>query len=143
MKTALLLAAAALAQEPSISTDAAIEAAQGALAHCRAEGQKVSVTVVDAAGRVKVQLRHDGAAPHSTEHSFRKAYTALTYRMTSGEVGKRAENAKGGNIGPQLLANMTTSPGAIPIKVNGATVGAVGVSGTPASAGGGEGDAKC
>jgi uncharacterized protein GlcG (DUF336 family) len=143
MKTALLIAAAALAQEPSISTDAAIEAAQGALAHCRAEGQKVSVTVVDSAGRIKVQLRDDGAAPHSTEHSFRKAYTALTYRMTSSDVGKRAENAKGANIGPQLLPNMTTNPGGVPIKVNGATVGAVGVSGTPGSAGGGESDAKC
>ena len=90
MKTALLLAAAALAQEPTISTDAAVDAAQAALAHCRAEGQKVSVTVVDAAGRPKVSIRDDGAAPHSAEHSFRKAYTALTYRMTSGDVGKLA-----------------------------------------------------
>ena len=139
----LLLVAAALAQEPTISTDAALEAAQGALAHCRAEGQKVSVTVVDAAGRPKVSIRDDGASPHSAEHSFRKAYTANTYRMTSGDVGKRAESSKGANIGPQLLPNMTTNPGGVPIKVNGVTVGAVGVSGTPGSAGGGEGDAKC
>src|SRR5690349_10030428 len=103
MNPALLLAAAVISQEPAVSTDAALEVAQGALAHCRAEGQKVSITVVDAAGRPKVSLRDDGASPHSVEHSFRKAYTALTYRMASGEVGKRAESAKGGNIGPQLL----------------------------------------
>ncbi len=143
MKTALVIAAVALAQEPTISTDAAVEAAQAALAHCRAEGQKVSVTVVDAAGRPKVSIRDDGASPHSAEHSFRKAYTALTYRMTSGEVGKRAENSKGANIGPQLLPNMTTNPGGVPIKLGATTVGAVGVSGTPGSAGGGEHDAKC
>jgi len=141
---ALFLAAAAMvAQEPGISAEAAIEVANGALAACRADGQKVSVTVVDASGRPKVTLRDDGSAPHSAEHSFRKAYTALTYRMTSGEVGKRTESAKGANIGPQLLPNMTTSPGGVPIRMGDATIGAVGVSGTPGSAGGGAHDAKC
>jgi len=141
---ALFLAAAAMvAQEPGISAEAAIEVANGALAACRADGQKVSVTVVDASGRPKVTLRDDGSAPHSAEHSFRKAYTALTYRMTSGEVGKRTESAKGANIGPQLLPNMTTSPGGVPIRMGDATIGAVGVSGTPGGAGGGAHDAKC
>jgi len=141
---ALFLAAAAMvAQEPGISAEAAIEVANGALAVCRADGQKVSVTVVDASGRPKVTLRDDGSAPHSAEHSFRKAYTALTYRMTSGEVGKRTESAKGANIGPQLLPNMTTSPGGVPIRMGDATIGAVGVSGTPGGAGGGAHDAKC
>jgi len=144
MNISLFLAAAAMvAQEPGISAEAAIEVANGALAACRADGQKVSVTVVDASGRPKVTLRDDGSAPHSAEHSFRKAYTALTYRMTSGEVGKRTESAKGANIGPQLLPNMTTSPGGVPIRMGDATIGAVGVSGTPGSAGGGAHDAKC
>jgi uncharacterized protein GlcG (DUF336 family) len=144
MNIAFLVAAAAVvAQEPGISADAAIEVANGALAACRADGQKVSVTVVDASGRTKVSLRDDGASPHSAEHSFRKAYTALTYRMTSGDVGKRAESAKGANIGPQLLPNMTTNPGGVPIRMGSVTIGAVGVSGTPGSAGGGEHDAKC
>ncbi|HXF80350.1 MAG TPA: heme-binding protein [Usitatibacter sp.] len=143
MISTLFLAAAVIAQEPGLSADAALEVASGALAACRADGQKVSVTVVDAAGRPKVSLRDDGASPHSAEHSFRKAYTALTYRMTSGEVGKRAESSRGANIGPQLLPNMTTNPGGVPIKWGAATVGAVGVSGTPGAAGGGEHDAKC
>jgi uncharacterized protein GlcG (DUF336 family) len=128
--------------EPTLSADAALEAARGALAQCRKEGQKVSVTVVDAAGRPKVAIRDDGAAPHTVEHSFRKAYTALTYRMPSADYGKRVAESKGG-IGPQLLANLTSAAGGVPIKSGTATVGAVGVSGTPSSAGGGEGDAKC
>jgi len=140
---ALFLAAAVVAHEPGISADAALEVANAALAACRADGQKVSVTVVDASGRPRVAIRDDGSAPHSAEHSFRKAYTALTYRMTSGEVGKRTESAKGANIGPQLLPNMTTSPGGVPIRMGDATIGAVGVSGTPGKAGGGEHDAKC
>ncbi len=147
---ALALAAAlpaaagpAILSEPALSTDAAIEVATAALAQCRKDGQKVAVTVVDASGRARVAIRDDGAAPHTAEHSLRKAYTALSYKMTSADVGKRAAEAKGANIGPQLLPNMTTSAGGVPIKMGGTTLGAVGVSGTPGSAGGGEHDAKC
>lgn len=136
-------AASPIANEPTLSADAALEALAGALGHCRSEGQHVSVTVVDAAGRVKATVRDDGAAPHTAEHSLRKAYTALSYRMPSADYGKRAAQAKGIAIGPQLLPNITTAAGGVPIKAAGATIGAIGVSGTPSSAGGGEGDAKC
>ena len=150
MKRALILLALAaapaiaqIANEPTISADAALEALNAALKQCRADGQKVSVTVVDAAGRVKASLRDDGAAPHTTEHSMRKAYTALSYKTPSAEYGKRAQEAKGIAIGPQLLPNITTAAGGVPIRVNDVVVGAIGVSGTPSSAGGGEHDAKC
>ena len=150
MKRALILLALAaapaiaqIANEPTISADAALEALNAALKQCRADGQKVSVTVVDAAGRVKASLRDDGAAPHTTEHSMRKAYTALSYKTPSAEYGKRAREAKGIAIGPQLLPNITTAAGGVPIRVNDVVVGAIGVSGTPSSAGGGEHDAKC
>ena len=144
---AFLLAAvpcfAQVANEPTISADAALDALNAALRQCRADGQKVSVTVVDAAGRVKASLRDDGAAPHTAEHSMRKAYTALSYKTPSAEYGKRAQEAKGVAIGPQLLPNITTAAGGVPIRVNDAVIGAIGVSGTPSSAGGGEHDAKC
>jgi uncharacterized protein GlcG (DUF336 family) len=45
----------------------------------------MSVTVVDAAGRVKAALRDDGSAPHTFEHSMRKAYTAVSYKTPSAE----------------------------------------------------------
>jgi uncharacterized protein GlcG (DUF336 family) len=135
--------AESVASERTISADGAMQALHGALAACRKEGQKVSITVVDASGRVKASLRDDGAAPHTDVHSLRKAYTALSYKMPSAEYGKRAAEAKGVAIGPQLLPNITTAAGGVPIKVDGVTIGAVGVSGTPSSGGGGEGDAKC
>ena len=151
VRLAALLAVAAMPalgadgvmNEATISTDAAIEAARAALAKCRADGEKTSVTVVDHAGRQKVVLRDDGAAPHTAEHSFRKAYTALSYKTPSADYGKRAGEAKGVAIGPQLLPNITTAAGGVPIKVGGAVVGAIGVSGTPGSRGGGEHDAGC
>ena len=135
--------AQSVVNEPTLSADAALEVASGALLHCRKLGHKNTVTVVDNAGRIKVSIRDDGASPHSLEHSFRKAYTALTYRMPSADYGKRAAEAKGAAIGPQLLPNITTAAGGVPIKMGDVTLGAVGVSGTPSSAGGGEGDAKC
>ncbi|HUQ29360.1 MAG TPA: heme-binding protein [Usitatibacter sp.] len=140
---AALSAFAQVANEPTISADAALDIAAGALRHCRAEGQKVSVTVVDAAGRVKASVRDDGAAPHTAEHSMRKAYTALSYKMPSSDYGKRAAEAKGVAIGPQLLPNITTAAGGVPIRSGSSVIGAVGVSGTPSSGGGGEHDAKC
>ena len=136
-------AATTVLNEPVLSTDGALQAAQAALAACRKEGQHVSVTVVDAAGRTKVSLRDDGAAPHTAEHSYRKAYTALSYRMASSEYGKRAQQAKGIAIGPQLLPGITTAAGGVPVKSTGATIAAIGVSGTPSRAGGGEGDERC
>ena len=134
--------AAPTASEPAISTDAAMQIASAALAACRQDKQKVAVTVVDPAGRIKVQLRDDGSAPHTLEHSFRKAYTALSYKMPSAEYGKRAKES-GGAIGPQLLPGITSAAGGFPIMVAGNVVGAVGVSGTPSSGGGGEHDGKC
>ena len=135
-------AAQAVVNEPALSTNAALEVASASLAHCRKEGQKVSVTVVDHAGRAKVQVRDDGAAPHTAEHSLRKAYTALTYKTPSAAYGKRAADSRGA-IGPQLLPNITTAAGGVPIRAGSAVIGAVGVSGTPGSAGGGEADEKC
>ncbi|HET7197451.1 MAG TPA: heme-binding protein [Burkholderiales bacterium] len=79
-------------------------------AQCREDGQKVTVSVVDQAGREKVRIRDDGAAPHSEVHAFRKAYTALTYRMPSADYGTRAAESKGA-IGPQLLPNLTSAGG--------------------------------
>src|SRR5438552_9083816 len=99
------VAAQSVVNEATVSTDAAIQVASAALAQCRSDGQKVTVSVVDHAGREKVRLRDDGAAPHTETHSFRKAYTALTYKMPSAEYGKRVKELP--NLGPVLLPNIT------------------------------------
>ena len=139
------LAAPAAAQtvvnEATISTDAALQIASAALAQCRQDGQKVTISVVDHVGREKIRVRDDGAAPHSEVHAFRKAYTALTYKMSSGEYGKRAAEQR--IMGPQLLPNISGAAGGVPIRAGDRVIGAVGISGTPGSAGGGEHDAKC
>src|SRR5262245_61886804 len=63
--------------------------AVGALDQCEADGNSVSVAVVDRAGRLRVFLQSDKANPHNLELARRKAYTARTFGRTSAEWAKR------------------------------------------------------
>ena len=137
-----------LVTERGLSANAAIEMATAALDACRKHGSKVTITVLDQAGRTKLVLRDDGASPHSVEHSLRKAYTALTYRVPSGEYGKRAAGSFPASHGPLHLSNITTSAGGLPVRAGNTVVGAIGISGTPGgggsgAGGGGSADAAC
>jgi uncharacterized protein GlcG (DUF336 family) len=130
--------AQALVTERTISVDAAREAATAALETCRKNGYQVTVTVLNRAGRTKVVLHDDNAPPHTIENSLRKAYTSLTFRVPSGEYGKRIAATPPPH--PQLfLDKITTLEGALPIFVGKEIVGAIGVSGAP----GGDKDAVC
>jgi uncharacterized protein GlcG (DUF336 family) len=63
--------------------------AVAALDQCEADGNSVSVAVVDRAGRLRVFLQADKANPHNLELARRKAYTARTFGRTSAEWAKR------------------------------------------------------
>ena len=136
------MAADALINERQISTDAALEMAQTALAACRKHGSIVTITILDRADRVVVSVRDNGASPHSVEHSLRKAHTALTYNMPSSQYGKGAA-ANPGSAGTLHLANITTAAGGLPIHAGDTLVGAIGISGTPGAKGGGTADEEC
>jgi len=111
--------------------------ALAALDQCEADGNSVSVAVVDRAGRLRVFLQADKANPHNLELARRKAYTARTFGRTSAEWTKRT--AETPEIAAQReLADVIALRGGVPIKVGDETIGAVGVSGSSA-----EGDEKC
>jgi uncharacterized protein GlcG (DUF336 family) len=143
MALALLAGPAAAAQglisERTLSLDVALELASAAMEACRKHGSRVTITVLDHAGRTKVQLREDGSNPHSVEHSIRKAYTALTHRMPSGEYGKRTAGQFPNSFGVLSLPNITTAAGGLPIRAGDTVVGAIGISGTPGARGAGSG----
>jgi uncharacterized protein GlcG (DUF336 family) len=132
-----LPASAQLLNQKSISAAIAMTMAQTALDTCKTNGFAVSVTVVGRAGEVLVQIRGDGAGPHTVENSFRKAYTSRTFRTSSAEWTKNLANNP--TRGPQFLTNVIALAGALPIKVGDETIGAMGVSGAP----GGEKDEAC
>jgi uncharacterized protein GlcG (DUF336 family) len=120
-----------------LSVDAAVVIATTAMADCKAKGWLVSVTVVGRTGEVIAQLRGDGTGPHTMENSFKKAFTARTFRIPSGEMEKRLKDNP--QMGAQYLTGFTTARGALPIKVGEDVVAAAGASGAP----GGEKDEAC
>lgn len=118
-----------------LSLDVALAIAHGALDQCRADGYKVSVTIVDGAGLVKVQMHDDGAGPHTMDFSRKKAYSAFTFKRTSADTGKAWAAAPPA----PLIADAVGTAGGVPIKAGNDVIGAVGVSGAP----GGEKDEAC
>ena len=102
---------------------------------CQKQGFSVTVTVLDRNGRTRVMLHDDNANPHTVENSLRKAHTALTFRIPSNELAKRAA----ANPSVLHLANVVTGEGGLPIFAGKEIVGSIGVSGAP----GGDKDAAC
>jgi len=130
--------AQAVITERSLSTDAAIDAATAALKRCRQDGYQVVVTVLDQAGRTKAVVSDDRGRLHTVEHSLRKAYTALTYRISTAEYGQRVASTPTA-AGTLHLDKITTAAGGLPIRAGNDVVGAIGVSGSP----GGDKDEVC
>ena len=130
-------ARADLLSHKDISAEMAVTIAQTAIATCKANGYAVSSTVVGRNGEVIAQIRGDNTGPHTVENSFRKAYTARTFRSPSGALVERVK--KDPTLGLIHLTNVIANQGALPIKIGEETIGAAGASGAP----GGEKDEAC
>ena len=131
------VAQAQLVNHKDLSLATALAIATTASETCKAQGNRVTVAVIGRTGELIVQLRGDDASPHTIENSFRKAYTARTFRIASGEIANRFKQD------PAYFAvhvnQAAPSQGALPIKIGDEVIGAVGVSGAP----GGEKDEAC
>jgi uncharacterized protein GlcG (DUF336 family) len=135
-----VLASSAWADLPAkkyLSAHLAAEIAKTAIEACTQQGYKVSIHVVGDEGQTIVALRGDGASPHTFENSQRKAYTARTFRVPSGEFAQRVKDNP--TTGAIHLAGVVAAQGALPIKSGDDVIGAIGVSGAP----GGEKDEAC
>ena len=128
---------AELLARKDLSMETALTIATTAIETCKGQGYRVSATVVGRAGEIIVQLRGDNTGPHTVENSFRKAYTARTFRVPSGEIAERLK--KDPTLGLIHLTNVIANQGALPIKVGDDVIGAAGASGAP----GGEKDEAC
>jgi uncharacterized protein GlcG (DUF336 family) len=137
------LSSAALAQgivtQREISLNAARAMADAAIESCRKGNFRISVTIVDSGGNIRVHVRDDGASPHTVDASFRKAYTSRSYRVPSADFMKRTEVGGGGRPGLRQINNVLGVPGGLPIKIGDETIGGIGVAGAP----GDSGDESC
>src|SRR5258706_10112101 len=135
----LALSASLQAQLPSqkvLTIDVAHTIAQEAMMKCRADGYKVAVMVVDAAGLLKAFLRDDGTNNASVEIVRMKINSVMAF---GGPSGPPANLPPGAPVPPPVLPGTANFMGGVPIKVDNILIGAVGVSGAP----GGDKDAAC
>jgi len=124
-------AGAALIMHKDLSYDMAKTIAEGAIAACAAKGYGTSAVVVDRDGETLVEMRGDGASPHTMENARRKAYTAMTFKQTTAEYAKKLDDPKSVAHQQVTLPNVIAIPGGVPIKVGKDVIGGVGVSGSP------------
>ncbi len=121
-----------------LTPEAALTAAQAAMAHCRQAGYQVSVAVVDRSGLVQVLLRDRFAGAHTLDVAPHKAWTAASFRIPTAALALETQAGKpmsGIRASPRVLA----IGGGQVIEAAGAVLGAIGVSGAP----GGEADDAC
>ena len=107
------------------------QAAMAAIKKCHEDGFRISVAIVDQSGLLKVQLKADGAGPHTLDSSRRKAYTANTLRDSTHKyatlVTQKPELQSLARINESILL----LGGGFPIKIGGEIVGGIGVGGAP------------
>ena len=131
---AALMGSSARAELPvrhDLPADVAVAMAQAAIAACVAKGYPESAVVVNAAGETIVAIRGDNSAPHTLENARRKAYTAMSFRVSTTEYAKRYAD-KNPVVRQQVtLPNVIAIPGGLPIKVGNEVIGGIGASGSP------------
>ncbi len=131
----LLMAGIACASETvtvrTLSMEAALKAAQAAVADCQGKGHAVSAAVVDAGGHLLALLRSHEAGPHTLDSSRRKAYTALSLRRPTHELARLVAKDLEIQALHYMNDNILLLGGGLPISFGGKIVGAIGVGGAP------------
>ena len=124
--------AQAIVTERNLSLNAARTMADTAVATCRKNGFRISVTIVDRSGKIQLYHRDDGANPHTQDASFKKAYTARTYRIPSAQFMKSTMTER---QGLRQIENILAVGGGLPIKIGEETIGGIGIAGGPGPTG--------
>jgi glc operon protein GlcG len=129
-----LCASAQVVLKKSISSAAAKKAVAACEALSVNKGWTQTITVVDEAGNQMAFLKMDGAALNTIDFALGKARSALRLQASSADLLDRLGRGES-----QVLAwGLLPGRGGLPIKFDGQTIGAVGVSGS-----GSENDELC
>lgn len=125
---------------PELTLEMAKRAVEAAHAKARELGTPMTVSVVDAAGRLVLCARGDGAGFFTPETSRAKAVAAAAFRRPTKDMGElRASSpAFWANVATVLEGQALPSIGAVPLVVGGQVIGAIGCGG-----GTGEQDHQC
>ena len=119
-----------LANYPTLTTAAALRAAQAALDQCQKQGYTVAVAVTDRGGHPLAMLRDNLAGPHTVQTAAGKAYTALSFRTDTTELAASTQVGTAAS-GVRAIPGVVAIGGGLMIRAKGSLVGAIGVSGAP------------
>ncbi len=122
----------------TLSTAAALKAAQAALARCQKDGYTVTVAVVERSGTPLVVLRDGLSGSHTPQTAIGKAATAVSFRTDTTQLIANTESGKAAS-GIRYLPGVVVVGGGMMIRAKGALVGGIGVSGAPS----GDADDAC
>ncbi|NNK66793.1 MAG: heme-binding protein [Rhodobacteraceae bacterium] len=113
-----------------LKPEVAFEMAEAAMQYCRDNGYQVGVTVVDRFGVPQVFVRDRFAGLHVYETSFRKAWTAVSFRTNTTELDTATAPGEISQGIRQLSMALPLGGG---LMVDGPTamVAGIGVSGAP------------
>ena len=128
---------AAVTTSRQLSADAAMRAAEAALAQCVGDGNRVSVAVVDRSGPERATLRGDGAGPHTYESAVQKAFTAASFVTPTSELQQRTQDPQAAGL--RDIPDVLMLAGGLPVQAGNEPVAGIGVAGAP----GGDIDEAC
>src|ERR1700733_8588402 len=119
-----------LVKKHSISSELAQKMVDEAVTKARELGVTENVVILDDGGNLKAFGRMDGAPILSIEMAQNKAYTAL-FGVSTQDFFNSIKGDPSLLAGIPTLSRVAAWGGGFPIKVNGETVGAIGLSGAP------------
>ncbi len=120
-----------LPRESVLPLALASKAAAAAVDKCKQDGYRVSAAVVDRAGVLRVLMRADGAGPHTTDSSSKKAYTAASLRRPTSELADLISKVPALQALRDMNDRILILGGGLPIEIGGEVVGGIGVGGAP------------
>jgi uncharacterized protein GlcG (DUF336 family) len=114
-----------------LNLEMAEKAVKAAQAKARELGTPMTVTVVNAEGRLILSARGDGTGFFTPETSRAKAVAAAAFRRATKEMANLRESAPAfwGNVAAIVGGQALPSIGAVPVISGGKLIGAVGCGG--------------
>ena len=117
-------------QQNGIHWEAAHALVHAAVRRAEEMKVKVNVAVVDGGGHLAAFLRMPGSAFHSVDVAVNKAYTAMSFGMSTSVWGEVMHTLSPPcRTGLATADRLMTCGGGVPIEVKGHRIGAIGVSG--------------
>ena len=129
-QTAKAQNAEALFSTESMKPEVALDLAKSALEICRAAGYQVAIAVVDRSGLTQVVLRDRFAGAHTVDTATRKAWTAVSFRTATLELGNLVKDEPV-MAGLPDITNALVLGGGVPVQAAGNIIGGIGISGAP------------